>query len=119
MVAQAIVDCDLAVIPIAGPKVDALVESSTEYSRYVLPASFYGGMNRNIQTYSVAATLVVRNDIPDDVVSLFVTTLLENWDSLREAIPVLPEGNPMERRNDGQSAEIHPGAISAFAQFGG
>lgn len=118
-VEQALAECDLTLVPVAGPNVDALVESSAEYSRFVIPAGTYPGMDRNIRTFSVAATLVVRADIPDDIVALFVTTLLENWESLSEEIPVLSSKNPLLDHGAGISAPRHPGAVAAFATFGG
>lgn len=111
---RTIEDCDLVLVPVAGRKVDAFLERNPDFSRHTIPAGTYPGVTRPVPTFSVAATLVARHDIPDEVVRLFLGTLIDDYDGLRELVPVLPAGNPLDWRTRGLSAPLHPGAAAVF-----
>lgn len=118
-IAKVLRDCDLVLVPVTGPKVDAFLNENADYSSFVIAAGTYPGMTGPVKTFSVAATLVARDDIPQDIVALFVRTLLANYEELREDLPVLPAGDPLARRSDGLTAPLHPGAVAVFEESGG
>ena len=117
-IAKVLRDCDLVLVPVTGAKVDAFLSDNADYSSFVIAAGTYPAMTVPVRTFSVAATLVVRDDIPQDIVALFVRTLLANYDKLREDLPVLPAGDPLSRRSTGLTAPLHPGAVAVFAFSG-
>ena len=118
-VRQAMAACDLVLVPVTGPKIDAFLGTNTDYTRYVIPAFTYPGMTEPVATFSVAATLVTREDIEAEVVELIAATILREYRRLQQAAPVLPDARMEAMQADGMTAPLHPGAAAAFAAAGG
>ena len=60
-----------------------LIEMSPYYSRDVISADTYG-MPEDAQTVAVAAVVLARNDVPEEVVYEFVSTIFENKAEISE-----------------------------------
>ncbi len=110
-------DCDLVLAPVSGPRVDAFLEDNPDFTRFTIPVNTYVQMPEPVETFSVAATLMVREDIPDDVVELFVRTIVTQYDRLRDELPVLSSGDPLSWRSVGMTAPIHDAAEKVFSEL--
>jgi len=119
IIARTLRDCDLDLVPLTGPKIDAFLGLNTEYTRYIIPDDTYEGMTKPLLTFSVAATLVTRADVPAQIVERVALTILTDYDALRLKVPVLPPADLDRERTDGLTAPLHEGAEAAFAAFGG
>lgn len=62
---------------------DKLLSSSPYYSAYTIAADVYG-TPEDVQTVAVAAVVLVRDDVSDDDVYTFVSTIFDNIDAISE-----------------------------------
>ena len=62
-----------------------LMETSSLYAKYTIPAGTYNGIDKDTLTVGVKATIVVNADVDDDVVYEIVSTIFENKDAITEA----------------------------------
>ena len=94
--------------------VDKLLAASPYYSVYTVPADAYG-MPADVQTVAVAAVVLVRNDVADDAVYSFVSTIFDNAGEIQH-------GKAAELSVDFgasmTSVPYHPGAAKYFAEKG-
>jgi len=94
--------------------IDQLIEKSPYYSPYTVSADTYG-MPEDAQTVAIAAVVLARDDVSEDAIYTFVSTVFENADQLQH----------------GKAAELdlafaagitdvpyHPGAAKYFAEKG-
>ncbi len=94
--------------------IDQLIASSPYYSKYTVTADTYG-TPEDAQTVAIAAVILARDDVSEDTVYTFVSTIFENADQLQH----------------GKAAELdlafasgitdvpyHPGAAKYFAEKG-
>ena len=63
--------------------IDQLLALSPYYSKYTVPAATYG-MPDDASTVAVAAVVLARNDVSDDAVYTFVSTIFDNIDTITE-----------------------------------
>ena len=96
--------------------IDQLLELSPYYSKYTVPAATYD-MPEDAQTVAVAAVVLVRDDVSDDAVYTFVSTIFNNIDAIKEQ-----HGKGAELDIDFASyitdVPYHPGAAKYFAENG-
>ncbi len=96
--------------------VDKLIAASPYYSAYTVAADTYG-MPEDVQTVAVAAVVLVRDDVSDDAVYTFVSTIFNNIDAISEQ-----HGKGAELSLDFAasmtSVPYHPGAAKYFAEQG-
>lgn len=91
-----------------------LLESSPYYSVYTVPAATYS-MPEDVQTVAVAAVVLVRDDVADDDVYTFVSTVFNNADAIQHGKAAeldVAFGASMT------SVPYHPGAAKFFAEQG-
>ena len=66
VVQEATTTCDARLVPITGGAVDALVASDPALVTATIAAGLYRGNPAAVDTFGVSATLVTREDVPDD-----------------------------------------------------
>ena len=96
--------------------VDKLIAASPYYSAYTVTADTYG-MPEDVQTVAVAAVVLVRDDVSDDAVYTFVSTIFNNIDAIAEQHGKGAELN-VEFAASMTSVPYHPGAAKYFAEQG-
>ena len=96
--------------------VDKLIAASPYYSAYTVTADTYG-MPEDVQTVAVAAVVLVRDDVSDDAVYTFVSTIFNNIDAIAEQHGKGAELN-VEFAANMTSVPYHPGAAKYFAEQG-
>ena len=96
--------------------VDKLIAASPYYSAYTVAADTYG-MPEDVQTVAVAAVVLVRDDVSDDAVYTFVSTIFNNIDAISEQHGKGAELN-LDFAASMTSVPYHPGAAKYFAEQG-
>ena len=94
--------------------IDKLLAASPYYSKYTVAADTYG-MPEDAQTVAVAAMVIARNDVSEDAIYTFVSTIFENADQLQHGKAA--ELN-LEFASSITSVPYHPGAARYFAEKG-
>ena len=94
--------------------IDKLLAASPYYSKYTVTADTYG-MPEDAQTVAVAAMVIARNDVSEDAIYTFVSTVFENADQLQHGKAA--ELN-LEFASSISSVPYHPGAARYFAEKG-
>ncbi|GAB6057631.1 TAXI family TRAP transporter solute-binding subunit [Desulfonatronum parangueonense] len=99
---------------------DAIRQFVAEHPYYVMttvPAGTYRGIDRDIETYAVTATVVTSEAISEQVVYDMVKTVFENLDELRASHAAFRYLKP-EEMLQGLSAPLHPGAERFYKEQG-
>lgn len=87
------------------------------YVKVIIPKGTYKGMTEDTQTIAVKSTLVVRKDLPDDVVYEITKILYENIDELAKAHQVAKQID-INHAFDGLMIPLHPGAVKYYEEHG-
>ena len=94
--------------------IDKLLAASPYYSKYTVSADTYG-MPEDAQTVAVAAMVIARNDVSEDAIYAFVSTVFENADQLQHGKAAELD---LEFASSITSVPYHPGAARYFAEKG-
>ena len=74
---------DIKLIPVPDEIYQALKEKYPFYTKVVVPAGTYEDLDTDVQTVAVMSMLIVRDDVPKDVVYLMTKILFEHADELK------------------------------------
>ncbi len=118
IVREATSGCDVRLVPVTGPQIQALVAADPAYVEARIPGGLYPGNPGPVPTFGVGATLVTRADVPDDVVATLAGNALDKLDTLRTLDPALAGLDPAAMAAAGLSAPLHPAAERAFQEHG-
>lgn len=114
-VRQAVASCGAVILPIAGPGIDKLLTARTDLTRAAIPAAHYPGLDADVPSIGVAATLVTRADVDAKAIGEVVRVLLEERPDLEDQHPAF-SGVTTEGMGDrARTAPLHPAAEKAFA----
>lgn len=108
---------DIRMIPIDGPGIKKLVADHPYYVMTVIPGGIYKGVDKDVPTYAVKATLVTHERESEEVVYNVVKALFENLDQFRQAHAAFKHLKPEEMLK-GLSAPLHPGAVKYYKEKG-
>ena len=118
---SAIVDLALGrpitILPVDPAAAQRLMASYPFYTLYTIPAGTYTGINHDITTVAVKATLVVCETLSDDTVYRITRALFEH----RAAIALgHARGNDIDYNSavEGSTVPFHPGAVRFFRSVG-
>jgi TRAP transporter TAXI family solute receptor len=107
----------IRMIPINTPDVEKLVDVHP-YSVYtVIPSGIYEGVDTDVPTYAVKATLVTSEKVPEEVVYNVVKTVFDNLDRFRTMHPAFATLQPQDMLQ-ALSAPLHPGAVRYYKEKG-
>lgn len=115
---QATTECDVVLVEVSGPNIDALIAEHDYYRRATVPSNMYRGTDREIMTFGVGATLVTAANTSEEVVYALVKSLYDNFDRFKGMHPALASLRPHEMPKDGLSAELHEGARRYYRERG-
>lgn len=117
-VQQATSACGAVALPVTGAGIDKLLAERKDLARATIPANLYPGIQDDVSTLGVAATLVTRADVPDATVAEVARVLLEERSALAGQHPVF-NTVPIDGLADrARTAPLHPAAAKAFAAAG-
>ena len=108
---------DIRIVPIDSDAVRAFVEERPYFVMTQVPGGVYRGVDQDVATFGVKATVVTRAGLSDEIVADFVSMVFENLDELRESYPVFQGLDPATMM-EGLSAPLHPAAEAWFQQHG-
>lgn len=108
---------DLAIIPINSDAIKAFVAEHPYYIMTTIPAGTYRGIDKDVETYAVTATVVTSESVSEQVVYDMVKTVFANLDELRASHAAFRNLKP-EEMLQGLSAPLHPGALKYYKEKG-
>jgi TRAP transporter TAXI family solute receptor len=97
--------------------IGTLKENYNFYTDAVVPAGTYAGLEEDVVTVSVRATLVSSNEVSEDVVYNLLKAIFDNKDALAEK-QVKFESLDAEEAVKGMSVPFHAGAKKYFEEQG-
>ena len=108
---------DVLFVPMDGPRADAIVARFPYFVKDAIPAGTYKGQDKAVPTLSVQAVLVVREDLPEDIVYTLTRTLFEN---LADVARAHSKGSEilLDRATDGVTIPFHAGAVRYLKEKG-
>ncbi|MBQ3059776.1 MAG: TAXI family TRAP transporter solute-binding subunit [Desulfovibrio sp.] len=108
---------DVVFVPMDGPQADAIVAKFPYLVKDAIPAKTYKGQDNAVPTLSVQAILVVREDLPEDVVYNITKTLFANIGDVAKAHNKGSEIT-LARAIDGVTIPFHDGAARYLKEKG-
>ncbi len=108
---------DVVVIAVDGAQAQALVEKYPFYTTYTIPAGTYNGMDSDVNTLAVKATLIVNADLDEELVYNMTKALFEEKETIAQAHAKGKELSA-ESAVQGASVPFHPGALRYFTEIG-
>ncbi|MGH7423476.1 MAG: TAXI family TRAP transporter solute-binding subunit, partial [Candidatus Methylomirabilales bacterium] len=110
-------DTRIRMVPIDAPGIKKFVADHPYYVVAAIPGGIYKGVDKDVPTFAVKATLVTSDRQPEEVVYNVVKTVFENLDRFRAMHPAFRSLQPQEMLK-GLSAPLHPGALRYYKEKG-
>lgn len=85
-----------------------------------VPANTFKGQTEPIKTVKVASNILVRDDVPEDVVYTITKTILDNLDKVKKIHAGLSDFDPKDAVQPALvgNCPFHPGAVKAYKEAG-
>ncbi len=96
---------------------DEFVEESPFYITWEIEPNTYPGQDYEVKTLATANIIIVRKDLPEDIVYELTKTLWENIEEVYTALPGLRYSLTLDNALD-TTCEIHPGALKYYREIG-
>jgi uncharacterized protein len=108
---------DMVMIPLDHPEIKKLAEEKPYYVYTKIPAGTYRGVDYDVPTYAVTATVITHENVSDEVVYDMVKTVFEKLDDLKGSHAAFRILEP-KAMLQGLSAPFHPGAVKYYKEKG-
>ena len=108
---------DIRMIPLNHEKIREMVDENPYYIMTKIPAGTYRGVDYDVETYAVTATVITNRNVADDVVYDMVRTVFESLEELKASHAAFRHLKP-EEMLQGLSAPFHPGAEKYYRERG-
>lgn len=108
---------DIKLIPISDEMMDKVMEKSPYYSKTVIPAGIYKGMEKDVPTLATPCWWLCYKDLDPDLVYKMTKALWEHRDVL-EKVHSQGKNVTLETALDGQPVPLHPGAERYYKEIG-
>jgi len=105
------------VISLDDALVSKLMEKYPYYTKIVIPANTYSGVDHDVNTVAVKAMLAVSSKMDEETAYNLVKTMYANLDRLKAAHKAGEQIKP-ETGKEGMSIPLHPGAEKYFKEIG-
>jgi len=115
---EATTTTDAVLVPVTGPKIDALVSKNAYYATATVPGGMYKGNKNDVKTFGVKATFVSSTKVSDDVVYQVVKSVFDNFRRFKKLHPAFAHLKESDMISGGLSAPLHPGAIKYYKEKG-
>ena len=109
--------CKTRIIPVQGEPIDAMLRSRPYYAKAEVPGRVYKGTEAAQPTFGTMATVVVSEDMPEDVAYALTKAVFDNFDDFRKLHPALA-GLTKAQALKGETVPFHPGAMKYYRQAG-
>jgi TRAP transporter TAXI family solute receptor len=107
----------IRMIPINAPEIKKLVTAHPYCVHTAIPGGVYEGVDKDVPTYALKATLVTSEKVSEKVVYNVVKTVFDNLDRFRTMHPAFATLQPQDMLQ-ALSAPLHPGAIRYYKEKG-
>lgn len=108
---------DLDMIPINSDAIKNFVKEHPYYIMTKVPGGTYKGIDNDVETYAVTATVVTNEGVAEEIVYDMVKTVFENLEELKASHAAFRVLDPKEMLQ-GLSAPLHPGAEKYYKEKG-
>lgn len=108
---------DINLLQIDDAHAKALIDKYPFYTKTIVPKGSYKGVDKDVQTLTVKATLIVSNDLDEETVYNVVKGIFENKDTITENHAKGAELD-VNYAVKGISTPFHPGAEKYFKEVG-
>ncbi len=115
---EATTTTDAILVPVTGPKIDALVSKNAYYATATVPGGMYKGNKNDVKTFGVKATFVSSTKVSDDVVYQVVKSVFDNFRRFKKLHPAFAHLKESDMISGGLSAPLHPGAVKYYKEKG-
>lgn len=105
---------DVQIVPIAGDKVDELVESYPFYAPFTIESGTYG-LSEDVETVAVFAMIAASDTLSEDLVYEITKQIYENAEGMAHE---KAQFISLDRVDEGISIDFHPGALRYFEEEG-
>lgn len=115
---EAATTCDIVLVSVNGPSIDRLLAEAPYYHKGVIPAGTYPGVDADIATFGLSATVVTPANVSDPVIYEITKAVFENFNSLKELHRAFKNLNRADMLTKGLTAPLHPGAARYYREVG-
>lgn len=110
--------CEATIVTVAGPEAEKVLADAPWLVRGVVPANLYDGLERDVETIGLRATLVTSSEVDPALIYQVVAAVFGDLDRLRRAHPALAGLGEAMMVRDGLAAPLHDGAARYYAERG-
>ena len=110
--------CDVRLVAIEGPPVDALVADAAFYRKVIIAGGQYRGNPQDTPSYGAGATVVTSAKVPADVVYPVVKAVFEQLDRFTALHPAFAGLTAAQMVRDSLTAPLHDGAVQYYRERG-
>lgn len=104
-------------VSIGDKESDEIIKKYPYYSKGIIPAGYYEGVDYDTKTIGVKAVLVADKSQSDSSVRAVVKAILDHFDEYKNLHPAL-KSVTKESLIDGLSAPLHPAAEAVYKEYG-
>lgn len=108
---------DIKLVPVDDKTMDGMRKMNAGYSKLIIKAGTYPKQDKDVPVIGYQTHLIVRCDMPDDVVYKMVKTMAENIPSMAAVNKAIGELTPKMMAADA-GIPMHPGAAKYFKEVG-
>ncbi|MBI3993531.1 MAG: TAXI family TRAP transporter solute-binding subunit [Candidatus Lambdaproteobacteria bacterium] len=108
---------DARLIPLVGPGIDNLVARYPYYVHAKTPGGLYRGVDRDVATIAVKATLVTSSEVDEAVVYALVKAVFSDLEEFKALHPAFRDLTAKDMLQ-GLTAPLHKGAVRYFREAG-
>ncbi|WP_428911552.1 TAXI family TRAP transporter solute-binding subunit [Niallia sp. Krafla_26] len=105
---------EIRILSIPTEKIEAFLESNTNYATLNIPAATYDGINEDVNITALTTTLLTHEKTPDELVTLLLETIIENPEKIKEMNPAF--NITLDKATQYITIPFHTGAKSYFEE---
>ena len=109
---------EIVVLSVEDKEFDKLTEKYDFYTKQIIPAGTYTGVEEDVQTVAVMATYIVDADLPEDVVYNITKAIFDNKDAIAAAHAKGAELDSAKAVEGIAAVPFHAGAVKYFTEIG-
>ena len=109
-------DCQLRLVPITGPEVDAVIAKKSYYRHGAIPRNLYIPAKQDTPSFGLGATFVAMQSTSPKAIYYVVKEVVENFKDFQSLHPTLRNLKKKELPTAGVTAPLHAGALRYYRE---
>ncbi len=109
---------DITVLSVEDAEFEKLTEKYDFYTKQIIPAGTYTGVEEDVQTVAVMATYIVDKDLPEETVYNITKAIFDNKDAIAAAHKKGEELDSAKAVEGIAAVPFHAGAVKYFTEIG-